>query len=317
MTTATTTNFNDTRNDIIQDALILLGIMGPDDTLSANDTVLGARFLNRIIKYWEASGAHIWTNANATLWLAPSQRQYSLGNAITDARWANTYVETELDDDAAASATALNITPTTAMTVGDAIGIVLDDGTLQWTTIATIPTSTSVTIAVGLTSEASAGNYVYTYTSRPARPLRILDVARRESLFASTAEVLMVMTSFYDYQLLTNKFTQGTPIQATYDAQLGSGLLSIWPVPTDMTQRLAIHYIRPMFDFDSGTNTSDLPQEWLQCLVYTLATGLAPAYGRSDMLQVLKPQADEMFFMLDTYDQEDISVYISASKQRY
>jgi hypothetical protein len=317
MTTGTTTNYSDTRNQIITDALILLGIMSADDSLSANDVDLGTRFLNRIIKYWQASGAQIWTNSYATLWLSSNVKQYSLGTATTDAHWSNSYVETILDDAALIAATSLNLSPTTAMTVGDTIGIVLDDGTIHWTTIATIPNSTSVTITVGLAYAAASGNYVYTYTSRAARPLRMLNVSRREGQLVSTSELLMVGTSFYDYQMLTNKFSQGIPVQWVYDPRATSGLLTLWPVPTDMTQRLSLHYTRPLFDFDSGTDTADTPQEWLQCLVYTLAASLAPAYGRTNLLAVLKSQADDMFYAMDNYDQETISVYLTPTNNRY
>ncbi len=317
MTIGTTSTLTNTAIEIITDALTLLGIMGPDDSLSNNDFTVCMRFLNRLIKYWEASGAHTWTDAYATVWLQPNQRQYSLGFATTNDNWAEVYVETTSSASASLGATALTILTTTGMTVGDHIGIVVDTGSVFWTTIATIPTSTTLTLTVGLPSQASSGAYVYSYTIRPSRPLRILDISRRQGQGPATQELWMIGTSFYDYQLLTNKYMNNTPLQFTYAADDESGTLTLWPVPLDTTQRLSIHYQRPMFDFDVGTDTADITEEWLQCLVYTLATHIAPAYGRMDMVQTLGAQANAMFEMLDTYDQEDISIYMTPTNIRY
>ncbi len=316
MTVAITTDYNDTRDQIITDALILLGIMNPDESLSANDATLGQRFLNRLVKYWEASGAHVWTDATATVWLTNNANKYLLGPAVTDTHWANTFVETDTTAALTTSATAVTCTTTTGMTIGDFIGITLDNSTLYWTTIATIPTSTTLTLTVGVTAAAASGALVYTYTTKPQRPLRIIEASTRSSIRTNIIDILLAKLSIIDYQQISTKFSQAAPAQYVYEPKLISGVLTVWPVPTVMTDRIYIYYNRPMFDFDTSINTADIPQEWLQCLVLSLATSLAPAYGKSSLVPILKAQADEMFSKVNGYDQDPVSMFLVPTRER-
>src|SRR6185436_1436929 len=57
---------------------------------------------------------------------------------------------------------------TVTMTSGDYVGIELDDGTLHWSTISGTP-STTMTIVDALTSAAASGNYVWWFTARAQR----------------------------------------------------------------------------------------------------------------------------------------------------
>lgn len=316
MTVATTTDYNDSRDQIITDALILLGIMGPDDSLASNDASLGSRFLNRLVKYWEASGARVWTHATATVWLAYNTKKYLIGPAATDAFWATTFVETDTTAALTASATAVSCTTTTGMTIGDKIGVTLDSGVLFWTTIATIPTSTTLTLTAGVTTAAATGAYIYTFTTRPQRPIRLLDVVLRSGIRTGIVDRNISRLSFEEYHYMSVKDSNGSPAQYVYNDQLVSSILNVWPVPTNTKERLFVRYTRPIFDFDSSTDTSDMPQEWLQCLVFTLAATLAPAYGKTDIGMALKAQADEMFSKLDGYDQENFSMYMVPTQER-
>ncbi len=318
MTTSTIETFNETQNQIITNALNLIGIMGADDSLSANDYTLCSQFLNMLIKSWEGLGIHIWTNTYATVYLANNQASYNLGNASTDAMWANTVVETTLSQSLAASATAVTVVSTTGMTVGDNIGIVSDASTIYWTTIATIPSSTTLTLTAGDSEDTfSSGAYVYTFTTKPSRPLRVLQCARRSLQGASKLDIMMPSISFSDYQLLSNKTFNAEPLQYKYDAQLVSGKLTLWPVPTLMTDRLHLHYTRPLYDFNQGTDTGDIPQEWLLCTVYNLAVLIAPAYGKTGSVAALQPMAAQMLHEMNSYDQENVSFYFNPSKDRY
>lgn len=317
MTTSTTIDYNDNRNQIIQDSLILLGIYGSDDSMSSNDTVLASRFLNRMIKSWESTGAHIWSDEVARVWLQDGQREYSLGAATSDDHWAIDYVETALSLALADNATAVTVTSTTGMTIGDKIGVVMDTNGVFWTTIATIPTSTTLTLTSGVTETCSVGSLVYTYTNRPQRPLRILQASLVSQSDDLTNERPINQYSFEEYQNIPSKFTPGSPNVWMYKAKLTSGILTLWNIDDDLNDRVSIHYQRPLFDFDEGTDTSDFPQEWLEAAVYGLAVRLAPAYGKTDLLPSLKAMADEMFDLANSYDQENVVITLPTTREGY
>ena len=72
-------------------------------------------------------------------------------------------IDTTLTANAIAGATSLTVASTTNMVVNDVIGIQMNDGTgWHWTTIATIPNGTSLTITAGLGFAANSGNVVVT-----------------------------------------------------------------------------------------------------------------------------------------------------------
>ncbi len=109
--------------------------------------------LNLMIKAWMANGAKLWAMKQATLFLTVGTASYSLG--ATGTHCTNTYVQTTLSTAEASGSTSLGLTAFAGMAASDNIGIVLDDGTIHWTTISGAPGSTT-TIATGLASAAAS-----------------------------------------------------------------------------------------------------------------------------------------------------------------
>ena len=60
------------------------------------------------------------------------------------------------------------------MSDADNIGIELDDGTIQWTTINGAPAGSTVTLTDALTDDVASGNAVYVYTAKTNRPMKLL-----------------------------------------------------------------------------------------------------------------------------------------------
>jgi len=320
MTVGTTTNLDETRLTIISDAMMLLGVNAAGEAIADADMQLGVRWLNRLIKQWQGLGIHVWTNSYATLYFELGVQTYYLGNETQGGvHWAEEPVEQSLTADAAAAATTLNIDSSLLLTVGDHIGIIDNDGDIQWTTVATKPSSTSVTISTPLLVASDSGNYVYSYTERPASgsPLRILQANLKSGLGEQVSSIIMPALSFSDFFQLTSKLSPGTPINWSYQRNINSGDLMVWPTPNVLTNRMVLHYTRPMFDFDTAVTTQDLGQEWITAIIYNLAVLLAPSYGKSNLLQTLTPLASEFLGLADSYDQEDVSLYLSPTKYRY
>lgn len=321
MATGTTTLLNESRSTIISDAMMILGENEVGETISDADMQFGVRFLNRMIKQWQAQGIHIWTNSYATLYLEVNQPYYVLGNeAQAGAHWAEASYETITVADAIETDTFIIIADTTLLTIGDHIGICDNANNLQWTTVSGLPSSTRVNLTAPLAGDVDQGNYVFSYTTRPASgaPLRILDANMKNGIGSSSNTVLMPGLAFNDYFSLPNKEFKGIPVNWTYQKDINTGSVRVWPNVGDATRRLVLNYTRQIFNFDQLTDTQDVADEWLQAIVYNLAVVLAPAYGANSLLQTLKPMADEMLAMVNEYDQEDISMYVCGpSRNRY
>jgi hypothetical protein len=111
--------------------------------------------LNAMVKGWQETGVHVWTEKEATLFPAVDQVSYAMGGSATD-HVTESYAQTQITAIEAAGQTILSVDDTSDMTALDHIGIQLDDGTLFWSTVAS-KTSTTVTINDALTDSGRGG----------------------------------------------------------------------------------------------------------------------------------------------------------------
>jgi hypothetical protein len=278
MTTSGTFNFTETRDQIITNALSLLGVVAAGEPVNTNDITLCASLLNQMVKGWMAQGVHLWTEEEGTLFLINGQNQYILsssgGTQASDG--SGTPVETTLATSAASSATTITPTTTVGMSSGDNIGIQLNNNTIQWTTINGAPANGVVTLTAALTSAAASGNQVFTYTTVCPKPLSIHGARLRNSNgFDRTVKIEPRQV----YDMIPQKSLTGSPIILMYSPQLSNGIVYLWPTPNDVSSRIEFTYLRTIQDFDASSDNPDLPQEWLECLAYNLAVRAAPAYG--------------------------------------
>jgi len=315
MSTSGSTNFLQTRTEIINDAFQLLGVYGIGRTISSEDMAFAVSMLNKMVKAWGTKGLHLWDKSEGVLYLTKNVAEYTISDASTSAYATNIsdQVITQLNGAVAASVTALTVNSTTGMTVGDYIGVVLSDKSLHWTTIATIPTSTTLTLTTGVLTAASDDAIIYTFTNRLAKPLRVLS-ARRASgidLLTSSSLVELPMTSiaYEEYFDLPIKTSSGLPNQFHYNPQLLAGKMYVWPRPADCNDRIHFTYERILEDLDNASDNFDFPQEWLECLTYQLAVRLGPAFGKDQRTgQILAPMASNLLGELMDWDSEITSV---------
>ena len=147
------------------------------------------------------------------------------------------------------------------MTAADNIGVELDNGTRQWTTIVTVDSSTQVTITTALTAAAAAGNTVVAYTNKISdRPLRILDM-RKVQLDDQKISTQMEQIGYSEYFNISLKTTDGAPLNFYYDKLLGEGQLHVFPRPDDVNMLLEFTYHEAIEDVDNGTDNFDFPAE--------------------------------------------------------
>lgn len=302
MATSGSTNFNMTRDEIIKDALYKLRVLGADENVSSEDLNLAARQLNRMIKSWQNRGIRLWTYTEGVLFLDTSSQSYDLNTSSGDhAANASDVVETTLSAAEASGQTVLSVTSSTGMAASDNVGIELDDGTRQWTTIVSVDSSTQITVTASLTGAAASGNSVYTYTTRMDRPLRVFNVRRKDN---SNIEKPIPLVSRQEYFDIVDKATNSDVSIAYYDPQLGTGKFYIWPTSAEIDDRITFSYQRLLEDFDATGDNPDLPSEWLDAIVWNLAVRIAPDFGRSDVREI-QGLAAQLLFDAMTFDAEN------------
>ena len=271
MATSGVISFSQTAQSVITDALYNINALAPGESLENEDYELARRTLNRMLKNWQSSGIYIHTFTEAYLFITPDTAGYTIGASGT-AHCTDSAVITELTAAAASGATTLSVV-STGRTVGDFIGIELDDGTRQWTTIATIPGATSVTITAALTDDAASGNTIFTYTTKSKWPLHI-DSVRYMDYAADTERVLTPLTrsEYYD---LHDKEMENIPSSYFYSLGNRTGTFYIWPVNSNVKDYCRITYQRVLHDVVAAGDDIDLPAEWLEPIVLNLAVRLA------------------------------------------
>lgn len=142
---------------------------------------------------------------------------------------------------------------------------------------------------------------------------RMLSVRRRTSSIDTPMNEL-AREEYYD---LPTKTATGTPASWYFDPQRSTRTLYVWPTAsTAVAANTALHftYLRVIEDLDALDNDPDLPQEWLETLIYNLAAKLALAYG-SDVYPILKVEAAQLLNDLSAEDQEPVSVYFQPGRR--
>lgn len=309
-------DFNQTRNEIVTDSLILLGVIEQGETPSAEDNTYAIRQLERMVKHWQGQGIHLWSRREGTLFITPSQAAYELGpSSAAHAAEDSDIARTTLSADEASGQTVISITSTTeglvTMAANDKVAIVLDDDTFHWTTIATVDSTTQITLSVATTGAASSGNYVYAYTNDLDRPLRIIDVRRRDE--SNDQDTPIIVQSHEEYQRLPNKLIDGETNIVYYhpEHRNARGTVHLWPRPNSVARTMRLSCMLPLQDFDSSGNNADLPTEWLDTIVWNLSKRLLPKYGAAGQASgqmIVQGGATMLNEMID-WDQEPTSVF--------
>lgn len=296
MATSGTVTYRTNRNQIINSALRLCGALDQENTAGAttNQLAYGSEALNLMIKSWEAIGLQLWERKYGVVFTQYNQNLYALGSpgpggdhACLSTPLFSGFVQTTLAADAASGASTITVNSTTGSvnTVGVPgttisntynIGIELDSGYLQWTTVSGAPSGTTVTLAATLTDDASEGAVVYCYQTKLVRPMRILDAFVHQTVAGNDVPVNII--SREQYNRFGSKSSPGQGIQLYYDPQANTGYIQTYPSFVDVSQYLVIEFTKPIEDITGSTDDYDLPQEWGEALKFNLAVRLAPEY---------------------------------------
>lgn len=303
MSTSGSTNFNQTCNEVCLKALQIIGYHGIGRTASAEDITFARSMLNDMVKGWATDGLHLWAKEEAVLYVTPGTSEYLLGSTAK-ATLSSDEVLTSLDGAHDSADASLTVDSTAGMTVADVIGVVLSDKTIHWTTIATLPTSTTLTLTSGLSGDASDNALVITYTTALGAPLRVLDARKRTGIGSNIFDLSLSQIGYQDYQMLGAKKSQGSPSQFNYKPDINYGTLYLWSCPSDGAERIQLTIERQLEDLDDATNDFDFPSGWFEPLTWQLAVRLCEPFGKGKRLERILPLASLFYKKLLDWDTE-------------
>lgn len=279
MATSGTSTFSRNRDQLIASALRKVNAFESGETPDSAAVSEASDALNAMVKHWQGSGVEIWTTQEAILFPQVSQVRYTLGDTTDNDHATAVDIETTLTADAALGASSILVDSITGISTAFNIGVQLDDGTYQWTTVNGAPAGSTITLTAVLTGAASSGNAVLTYQTELVRPLKILS-ARRYNLL-SAIDVPLAEMDRIEYQEMPNKTTTGAVNSFFYDRRGGAnstGYIYLWPAPANTDEIVKLTVARPIQDFTAAGDDADLPQEWIRAIEWNLADELAEEY---------------------------------------
>lgn len=280
MATSGSINFSMTRDDIIRGALKKLGVFDASDSIPADEVQDAAFALNAVVKELMAEGeVGLWLREIITLFIQQGQETYTIGSGSTD-NATRSFNETTLSADAASGATSITVDSATGFVAAYYVGIQLDSGAFDWTTVASVA-GTTISLDDALTGVASSGNVVYVYQTKASFFQKPINCFRRDD---SDIDTTVDILAYEDYVTLSQKSNSGAPDLVSWKPNLTSGTLYVWPTGgaeggQGSTNKLVLTVDRTIEDFDTTSDNPDFPIEWGNVLVWLLAADLASDYG--------------------------------------
>lgn len=283
--------YNKTAGDLINDALRAANITGTEMPVEASDFAQGQTALNDILASLQTKQIHVWSETEAFLPMNVNDQSYDLGvggdHCFTD------YVSTAVAVVAVAGATTIDVDSTAGMTAGDNIGIELDDGTRQWTTIDTVTDSNTLVLDDALTDDISVDATVYSYTTGIDQPVRILSVRYSDSL--TSDEIPTIQLAREDYFNQPSKSTTGSVNSWYYSRQLSLGKLYVWPTAANVNNIIRFTFIKPQYIPEDQSENILIPPEWYLPLKLKLAAELGLIYAIDPEKQVMLEQKAQIY----------------------
>jgi hypothetical protein len=126
-------------------------------------------------------------------------------------------------------------------------------------------------------------------------------------------DLTMSRISVSQYSHLTNKLTQGRPIQFWIEKDPGAIALNVWPVPDDaVTYKINYYYIQRVEDTGSpASNNVDIPARFMPCMAAGLAYYISIKRPEaSDRAPLLKQVYDEQWNLAADADRDKSSFYM-------
>ena len=298
-------DYTRTAIQIIKSSMRDIGELAKGQTPDADDYEVCLEALNLLIKSWQNQGIGLWLNQACILFLQADNTAYDLGP--TGDHWTADGHKTELAVAASTGDLTITVDSYSGMADADYIGIELDSGVIDWTTIDT-PAAVLITIDDALAGAAAIDNHVYFYTDKAQKPIEIVkDGIIKVSSSGNQTPVSLISRA--EYMAINDKASEGTINSVYYDNQLTNGVLYVWPEPSDVKEYLAMTIRRPISDVDALTDHVEIPPEFLRALEWNLALEIAPKF-EADVTKLMIYHAESSLMDARGLSREQASTYI-------
>lgn len=308
MTIGTTVDFTVTRDEIITEALELLTVIPPGGTPEAAHVTSLTRTLQMMLKSWQADSVSLTTRKLAYLFPASGRQSYTLN--LSGDRYTYDYVKTAVSAAALSGAGTIDVDSVSGIADTYHIGIYQSDGTMHWTTVNGAPAGTTVTLTDVLTADVEEGAVVYCFAANAGRPMTVEAAWIRNEDGVDTE---IDVKSLIDYMNQSTKDTQGQVSMVSYDPQIVSPKLHVWPVEDDLRHVVVLLVKRTAYDMDGATDNPDFPQESFAAIATNLAVMAGPKFDNPPSLQVITPIARALYTQYKNYagkPDQDVTIEI-------
>lgn len=319
---ATSGNYNSTftRDTILEDAAEIGGILDPEGVeLSARQKVRICRYLNNMIKSWQADGMQVWIRKNVGIVLQKNVSTYSFNweqQTFNPRIFSGSYIQTTLSS---GSGTTIQVADTGGMSALNSFGsptfvaIERTNGSYFYANISSIDSVTQITLSSGGT-DYLVGGYVYYYTILAPRLSRIYaGYVRSPQGFDTPVRVI----TRDEYNLFGVKTTPGQTVQVFYDMGWPTATLRVYPTTNVSGYLLFLEGMYPFQVFTEPSDMPDFPEEWINAIVYGLAEEIAFRYGMDEKrLAVVAQKAKYWRDMALGMSQEN-SIYMQPEANMY
>lgn len=304
MARSTTYTLTSSRNAIIESMFDLLGLIKNEGaTMPTSYYNKASDTLQKMIAEWAAEDIGIWAQQDCKLYLQKADADYTLGPSGDHATLLG--YETAVAAAVDSGETAITVDSISNMADGDNIGIQLDGGAYQWTTINGTPAGVTVNLDDALTDDVNEDAKVAFYTSKVQRPLDYRSPRYRNS---SGTERSLWKMSRSDYLNTPNKAQSGPPTGVYLDIQLDGPILRVWPVPSSVGAQIMLDVQIPLQFMADPADEPPFTDEWLMALEYNgaieLANRLPDEAVDPKRLARLIPMAEIKKRKLKTWDNE-------------
>jgi len=147
------------------------------------------------------------------------------------------------------------------------------------------------------------------------KPLKVIQGFYRNKQSTPAIDTPVMLVSKQEYNVLGSKFSTGTANTIFYDPRKLNGVLYVYLTPDVNAQtNLELHIVAqlPLDDLNTALDIPDFPNEWMNCLVWSLADELALQYGvPMNSRQELSQRAAIYKEKLSDWDVEAASTFFS------
>lgn len=283
MTTSGVFSFTVNRDQVIRDAMLNIGKLDEVETPSAQDITDCNLKLNMLIKQWMgrtdfAPGLKVYKRKWGYLFLSNSTNKYTVGPNGTG--WTNSFVRPLTTVTAAAGAGSITVDSATGIATSYHIGIQLDSGALQWTTVSGV-VGLVVSLNAVLTGQSSSGSQVYCYQTTAQQPLNIETAVLRDQYNEDTPlRFMRTVQDYANHPSKTDLQNISDPTEIYYEFQLtDSFLYTDCAAALDVRKYIVVSFMEPVQDMVNPTDTFDYAQECFLALSWGLSKQIAPMYG--------------------------------------